>query len=515
MARFLLVDLLAPGLLGAMATLGFAPFNYYPLTVLAIAGLLTLWWSAGAGRASWRGFVFGAAHFGTGVYWVYVSTHVFGGAPVWAGVIAAILLAAYLALYPTLVGCFAALTRRLPRFLWALLLVPGAWLLSELLRSWVFGGFPWLSLGYALSQAPVTALAPIGGVYFMSVGVVVAAGTLVLLFAGSLWGRLLAVCLIALAPIGIWAIPAAASWTQPAGDSLSVALIQGNIDQAVKWDRAQLPQTLARYETMTQRSHADLVVWPEVALPARVDQISTYLTYLNGLGETRNQTILAGVLRASGDKGRPYNAVEALGVGSGHYTKRHLVPFGEYFPVPDIIKRGFVALGIPVSRIAFGPARQPLIRTHGTALGLSICFEDAFGHEIAKSLPAAGILVNVTNDGWFAGTTAAAQHLQIARMRALEAGRPMLRAANTGISAIIGYTGRVRARTSQFVTARLVGRVTPRQGMTPYMRHGDTPLWWAGAVITVLGLLAAMLLGLRSGRHRRTAERRRALKQRV
>jgi apolipoprotein N-acyltransferase len=497
MVRFLTLDLLMPAALGALATLGFAPFNYYPLTVLALAGLVALWWaSPSVGRCAWRGFAFGVVHFATGVYWVYVSTHVYGGAPVWAGVVAAALLAGYMALYPMLVGFFAGFTRRLPRVLWALLLVPGAWVLSELLRSWAIGGFPWGSLGYAMSQAPVTALAPIGGVYFISFWVMLAAGTLCLLIAGSLFARLIAVCLIGAAPLGIWALPAAASWTQADGKPLSVAVIQGNIDQSRKWQPEQFQATLDRYRQMTERSHTDLVVWPEVAIPALSRQVQPYLASLDSMARQRDQTILAGVLQGNKDGRGVYNAVDVLGVGQGHYYKRHLVPFGEYFPVPNLIKRAFVALGIPVSQIAFGPTRQPLIRSHGVAIGLSICFEDVFGYEIARSLPAAGALVNVTNDAWFAGTTAAAQHLQIAQMRALESGRPMIRAANTGISAIIGYTGRIRAATGQGETARLVGQVTPRRGLTPYMRHGDQPLWLASMGVTLLGLLGALLLRL-------------------
>lgn len=500
----LILDLLAPAALGALATLGFAPFDYYPLTVLAFAGLVGLWWSApSVGRCAWRGFVFGVVHFAAGVYWVYISTHVYGGAPVWAGVVAAALLAGYMAVYPTLVGCFAGLTRDLPRTIWALLLVPAAWVLSELVRSWMMGGFPWLSLGYAMSQAPATALAPIGGVYFLSFWAMVAAGTLCLLVAGSLLGRLCAVCLIGAAPLGIWAIPAAASWTHAAGEPLSVAVVQGNMGQALKWQPAQFEKTLARYRRMTEQSHADLVVWPEVAVPALARQVQSYLDGLDTLARDRNQTILAGVLRVTDDGTGVYNAVEALGAGSGHYYKRHLVPFGEYFPVPDLIKHLFVALGIPVSQIAFGPQQQTLVQSHGVAIGLSICFEDAFGFEIAKSLPAAGILVNVTNDAWFTGTTAAAQHLQIARMRALEAGRPMLRAANTGISAVIGYTGRIRQTSEQSTVAVLTDHVTPRRGETPYMRHGDRPLWLASTVVTLLGLLGGLLLRSLAGRRRR------------
>jgi len=515
MVRFLFLDLLAPAALGGLATLGFAPFNYYPLTIIAVAGLLGLWWQASAGRSAWRGFVYGGAHFATGVYWVYVSTHVYGGAPVWAGVVAAVLLSVYLALYPALVGCFAGLTRGWPRLLWALLWVPAAWVLAELVRSWAIGGFPWLSLGYAMTDAPVTPLAPIGGVYFISFWVMVAAASLVLLFAGSLLSRLVAVVLIGLAPVALWALPAEASWTHPAGKPLSVAIIQGNVSQDQKWQPDQFSAILQRYQSMTRHSHAELVVWPEVAIPATADQVSIFLSYMNAIAAERDQTILAGVLDVNPAHDGVYNSIQALGVGSGQYDKRHLVPFGEYFPVPDLIKRLFVALGIPVSKIDFGAAQQPLIHSHGVAIGSSICFEDAFGYEIAKSLPQAGVLVNVTNDAWFAGTTAANLHLQIARMRALEAGRPMIRAANTGISAFIGYTGRIRSQTTQFKTTRLRAQVVPRAGLTPYMRHGDYALWWGSAGLTLLGLLGVLINRLRARRGRQVESRRRELMRRV
>lgn len=490
--RVLALELLLPALLGAVATLGFAPFGYYPLTLAALIGLIILWHRPGPGRCAWRGFVFGLAHFGTGVYWTFVSTYYYGGAPLPMAIALVCLLTVYMALYPALIGAFAGLTRRLPLSLRALVLLPGAWLLAELVRSWVMTGFPWLSLGYALIDAPISALAPLGGVYFLGLLLMMAAGTIVLLFVGSLGSRVLAVVIIALAPLGLWWLPAVNHWTHPAGKPVSVDIIQGNFPQHIKWLPRTLGPTLRRYQDLTERSDAELIVWPEVALPAPANRLRPYLSAIDALATERGQTVLAGTLVHQSEDAPYYNAVVSLGSGHGRYYKRHLVPFGEYFPVPDFVADWLDGINMRYSNFGFGADDQPLIDVDGVKLGLSICFEDAFGYEIAKALPQAGVLVNVTNDGWFAGTTAAAQHLEIARMRALEAGRPMLRAANTGISAVIDYDGLVRQRTAQFEVANIRIEVQPRAGLTPYMNIGDSPLWIAGFVLTGLGLLAGI-----------------------
>lgn len=503
--RFVGLDLGLPVLLGGLATLGFAPFGYYGLTLIALIGLFALWWQVPPARAALRGFVFGLAHFGSGVYWTFVSTYYYGGAPLPMAVALVCLLTIYMALYPAAIGAFAGYTRTWPRTLWALVFVPGAWLFAELVRSWVMTGFPWLSLGYSLIDAPVSALAPLGGVYFLSALLVAAAGCVALLFAGSLLARAVAVAVIALAPLALWSVPPAAAWTQTKGDALNVDIVQGNFTQDVKWRRDIFATTLERYRALTERSDADLVVWPEVAIPAPANRVRPYLDEIAALAGDRDQAVLAGTLVHESDDAPYYNAVLALGAGEGRYYKRHLVPFGEYFPVPDFVKSWLDGIDMRYSDFGFGAEDQPLIQAHGVKLGLSICFEDAFGYEVAKALPQAGVLVNVTNDGWFARTTAAAQHLQIARMRALEMGRPMLRAANTGISAIIDYDGRVRRRTPQFTVANIEARVQPRRGATPYVRIGDTPLWIAGFVLVGLGLLGAALAGRKFRKAQRSA----------
>jgi len=483
-----LYDLLLPGALGALAVLGFAPFGYYGLTWLALAGLLGLWWRASVRRGAWRGFVFGWGLFGGGVHWPFVSVYHYGNAPLPLAVVLVCLLVLYLSLYPALAGALAAAMRRLPRTLWALLFVPGAWLLSELLRGWVMTGFPWLSMGYALTNAPIAGLVPLGGVFFIGALLVAAAGALALLLAGSLGARAVSVILIAVTPVVLWLVPPATSWTQAAGQPLSVAIVQGNFPQDVKWDRDYFLPTLERYRRLTETTDAELVVWPEVAIPTLERYVRNYLDDIDALAADKDQTVLVGTLTQQPDDGAYYNTVLALGANHGHYYKHHLVPFGEYFPLPDFAKRWMDAIDMRYSNFARGGVQQTPIEAHGVKLGMSICFEDVFGAEVAQSLPAAGVLVNVTNDAWFAGTIAADQHFNIARMRALETGRAMVRATNTGISGVIGPDGRVIERVGQFEVAVLEADVQPRSGMTPYVRYRNTPLWAAGLVLCVLGL---------------------------
>ena len=232
------------------------------------------------------------------------------------------------------------------------------------------------------------------------------------------------------------------------------------------------------------------MVWPETAVPVPAIAVRGYLADIGAAAQHKDQTVLAGIL--DWNQGTYYNAVLALGAGHGRYYKRHLVPFAEYFPVPGFVMNWFGnVINMRFSDLDFGAEKQAPIIAAGVKLGLSICFEDAFGYEIAKALPGAGILVNVTNDAWFRGTIADDQHLQIARMRSLEFGRPLLRAANTGISAIIDYDGRVRQRTAQFTVATLNDRITPRRGETPYLRIGDMPLWIGSSILVALGGLIA------------------------
>lgn len=486
-----LFELLLPAALGVVAMFGFAPFDYYALTWLALAGLIGLWWRASWRRCAWRGFVFGLGLFGAGLHWPFVSIYHYGNAPLPLAVVLVCLLIIYLALFSALIGALCGAMRRLPDTLRALVFMPAAWLLVELLRAAGIIGFPWLSIGYTLTASPVTGFAPIGGVYFLSFLMVAAAGALVLLVAGSLIGRAVSVVLIAVTPIVLWAVPAPSTWTHAVGEPIQVAIVQGNFPQDVKWDRDYYWPTLERYKRLTRQLDADVVVWPEVAIPTVLRYAQDYLHSIDAMAAAKGQTVLVGILAERQGTDMYYNTVLALGQGDGTYFKRHLVPFGEYFPLPDFVKGWMDTIDMRYSSFARGGMDQPPIVAADTTFAVSICFEDVFADEIARRAPQAGVLVNVTNDAWFAGTMAAAQHLNISRMRALETGRVLLRAANTGISAIIAPDGSLIKRSKQFQIAVLKAKIQPRGGVTPYVRHGNAPLWLGGFMLVILGLFGS------------------------
>lgn len=488
-------DFLTPLALGALATFGFAPFGYYGLTLLALVGLLALWWDSGWRRAAWRGWFFGLGQFLAGLYWVIISTHQFGGVPLIAGLFLLTLLSAVLALFPAVAGALAGLMRGLPRGLWALIFVPSAWLFAELARATVGTGFPWFSTGYALTAAPITDLAPLVGVYGLGALMMVASGTLVLLFRGRIAARATSVALIIALPFAIWWLPAAESWTQPTGKPLSVAVLQGNVPQDQKWREEALARTKAKYRRLSESVDARLVVWPEAAVASLLARERAFMRAVDKRAEKLGRTELVGILDYEREEDAFYNAMFALGVDQGRYYKRHLVPFGEYFPVPDFIRPLLDGVNMRFSSFAHGPEQQAPIEVADVPLSLSICFEVVFPREIRKALPEAGILVNVTNDAWFADSTAPHQHLQIARMRAMESGRPLVRAANTGISAIIAPDGRIRKRVPQFEVTTLAASVQPRAGATPYVRYGDAPLWALSIALCALGMIGSRLRG--------------------
>lgn len=488
---------------GALAVLGFAPFEAYPLAVLAPAILFATWLQATPARALWRGWMFGVGLFSGGIYWVYFSMHHHGHMP---GPLAAVLTAGFALTLALVPGAAGYLGQRLSPAgpAWRLLLAyPVAWTITEWLRGWLFSGFPWLNLGYSQDEGPLMGLAPLTGVYGVSWAVALSAGALVLAAGKTSGGRaprrLAAAGLLAALWLGAWGL-GQVRWTQPAGEAFQVSLVQGNVPQAAKWDPDQRGAILADYAEAVRR-HWDsrLVVLPESALPVFYDSIAeAYLDELVREGRRHGTDLLIGILSRERDTGRYYNSMVALGDGPHFYHKRHLVPFGEYIPLKSLLGGVLDILHVPMSDFSAGAAGQPPLPVAGHAAAISICYEIAFGGEVNDFLPQAAFLVSVSNNSWFGDSSAPHQVLEMARMRARESGRYVLSATNDGITAIVDPRGRVTDRLPQFQAGELTGRVQPRQGATPYAVYGDAPA--AGLSGLLLGLLAA---GTALGRFRR------------
>ena len=479
-------------LLGASAIAAFAPLGWWPLWPLALALALRLSVELPPLRAALAGWLFGLGHFITGLYWTVISTHVYGGAPAWLGVMLCGVLSAFLALYPALV--FGGLQRLVGlRSHWMLLALPAAWVFAELVRGWFFSGFPWFSAGYALTDTALARLAAVTGVFGLSAALCLWAAILLLLFVR---GRppALPVALTSL-PVLAALLPVPSAWTTAVDQPLRAVLVQGSVEQHLKWRPEMRHPTLDRYWQMSEAAlPADLLVWPEVAITYSYDQVrDSYLRALDERLKGEGASALVGITVR--EHGLPYNSVIAVGAVQGRYDKRHLVPFGEYFPIPDGLRPIMDVLGTPYSDLGFGAAEQTPIRVQDQRLSISICFEDVFGDEVARDAREASVLVNMTNDAWFADSTAPHQHLQIARMRAIETGRPLLRTANTGISAVISADGEIESRTAQFEPALLPAVITPRIGQTPYMRVFNQPLWWACTLILLGLVIRAWRLG--------------------
>jgi apolipoprotein N-acyltransferase len=474
---------------GLALPFAFAPWGYWPLALLAPAVLFLSWLDAAPGRAATRGFLFGFAAFITGTAWTFVSVHEFGQAPVVLAVFLTIGLAVIMASYYALLGWLAA--RWLPaRGAWRWLVgLPAAWTAIEWLRGWLLSGFPWLSLGFSQTDSVLGALAPLGGVYGLSWICALAAGALAATLADGLAGRALAVAALVAIAAGAGAA-GRATWTEPAGAPLRAVMIQGAVGQDEKWLESALEPTRQLYLELTEPYWgADLIIWPEAAIPALLHEEMDLLELLDARAQAAGSELLLGILERDLVTGQYHNIIVALGGEPQIYRKRQLVPFGEYFPVPAFVRSWMRLMNLPYTDFAPGRADPPPLAVAGTLAAPTICYEDAFGSQQRVFFPAAELLVNVSNDAWFGATRAPHQHLQIARLRAMETGRWMLRATNNGISAVIDPRGRVTQRSRQFVVEVIEAEVVPMRGLTPWVRYGDGPL--AGLAIGLV-LLAAL-----------------------
>lgn len=460
--------------LGLAAILGFAPFYLYFIPILSLAGLFSLWLATPSSRqALLLGFFFGLGFFGGGVSWVYISLHDFGEMSMPLALLATCLFCLLIAAIQSLAGWLQGVLH-VGRDYARILLMATSWVLLEWVRGWILTGFPWLAMGYA--YAPHSALAgfaPIMGVYGVSWLAALSAGLLALFIRDKRGSRLVWLALIWVAGVGLKSM----AWTSPTDAPLAVSLVQGNIAQDRKWRPETLAGTLQVYGDAVLKSKSKLIILPETAFPLFREELPRpYFDRLKTHVAERRADVISGIPDAltRGDAVAYYNSAFNFGSAPTQlYRKHHLVPFGEYLPLRPLFGWVLNYLHIPLSDFSRGPKYQPPMSVAGQKVAVNICYEDVFGEEIIRQLPEATLLVNLSNDAWFGKSIGPQQHLQIAQMRALETGRYMLRATNTGVTAIINEKGVVLARAREFTTMSLDGYAQGYTGATPYVRWGN------------------------------------------
>ncbi|MFB2733874.1 apolipoprotein N-acyltransferase [Shewanella mangrovisoli] len=488
-------------ILGASTALSFAPYSLWIIYPIAMS--LALWLSGSLGpKASffhWLSFGFGC--FAVGISWVHVSMDTFGGLPLAASVGLMALLALYLALYPALTGLgLAWLTRTNTPSLWRnLLLFPALWVLTEWARGWVMTGFPWIWAGYSQTQGPLKELASIIGALGLSFLIAMLAGALALCFSKRYKSLLILLPIIAVAA---WVTPTLTQ-IKPTGESVKVALVQGNIPQSMKWEPEALWPTLLKYMDLS-REHfdADIIVWPEAAIPAPESMVQDFLDNANKVANLNHTSIITGIISRQHDEF--YNSLIVLGNhnqkqqetpdyesdGSNQFKKHHLLPIGEFVPFEALLRPIAPFFNLPMSSFARGDYQQPNLSAVGHKIAPAICYEIAFPEQLRDSVNlGTDLLLTVSNDAWFGTSNGPLQHMEIAQMRAIELGRPLVRATNNGVTAVVDENGNITAALPQFETGVLSATIPLVTGQTWFAKIGQTPLLLLCAALLLLGFI--------------------------
>lgn len=486
----LILRLLLSLLAGASATAALAPFNIVWLAPVAPLLFYLLLNSAPQRNAPLLGWVFGTGFFGAGISWVFVSIYEHSATPLPLAAALTSLFVMVLALLFMLQGwCW----KRWFNGRWGALSFIGLWVLGEWLRSWLLTGFPWLYLGYATLDSPLANWASFGGVWLNSLIVAISGVLLAEILLEKRWAIRSSYLLMLIVP---WALLPLIdqNWTESSGTPLKVTLIQADIDQEDKWDPLQRESILARYEALTlPHSGDDLIIWPETAIPAFFSRAADQLTPLLEQLNKDNTTLISGLPTSSRDpqsQRRLYhNSIAILSHGGGVYHKQRLVPFGEYVPMENQLRGMLEFFNLPMSSFSLPLAeQQALLPVQGYKMSAAICYEIAYPELVRKSSQQADLILTVSNDTWFGHSIAPDQHMQIARMRALESQRWIIRSTNNGVSGLINPQGNVVQQAPRYTQATLTGFVQPRQGLTPFQQYGSGPVLALCFLFCLLGL---------------------------
>lgn len=478
---------------GAAVSLSFAPFDWWPFAIFLPALLMWFWDGASPRRAAVLGFWFNFGTFSVGTYWLYISLQLIGHAPIPLALLLMLSLAAIMGAYHALLGWFVAKYLPARGALRWMVGIPAAWLLIEWFRSWFLTGFGWLALGYAHTDSFLGALAPVVGQYGLGLLTLIHAGAMVTIAFGTRRESFAAIAAIAV----IWGASLSmrgVEWTAPHGKPITVAVVQGAVPQDVKWT-GDLQAILELYKTRTREAHgAQLIVWPESAIPDLANNHVSYYRDVYAEASARGSALVMGTLRMEPNprtgEDEYFNSVLAMDratPGVGWYDKHHLVPFSEFFPVPAFIRSWLRLMDLPYSDFNRGAAQQAPLEAAGQRIAAGVCYEDAYGSTLLPPMRTATMLLNVTNDAWFGHSPARYQHLQISRLRAMETGRPMVRAANDGVSAVIGHRGQILTRAPEYEANVMRTSLQPRTGLTPYARTGNWPIICLALVFALFG----------------------------
>lgn len=479
--------MLASLLSGALLPLAFSPFNIYSVAFILPAILLFIWLRSNAKKAFWLGWLFGIGFFGTGASWIYISIHDFGNSNSFLAGLITFIFVIWMGSYFALFGyVFRKFFSRLSESKQCLLIFPALWVLFEYLRSVLFTGFPWILLGYSQLTTPLQGLAPLVGVYGLSLITALIAGSLVLLATKQKPIIKIIALICIFGTIGLGWIFKGHLWTKPIGNPIKASLIQGNIPFNVKWDETYVMQNINVYKNLTfDHLSSQLIVWPEGAFPVYAQDAEKFIRELGALARKNHSNIIFGVPILNQQTQQYYNGLLLIGDNQGEYLKRHLVPFGEYIPLQSIFGKAMHYFQIPMSGFSRGPKNQPDLKINQIRIAPFICYEIAFPNEVLNAAEHSELLLTLSDDSWFGKSIALAQHLQMAQMRSLETGRPQLLSTNTGITAFISPLGKILKGAPIDQRVVITSDIQPMTGKTPLM-------WWR--YYPVMGMVVLMLV---------------------
>ncbi|MDM7861209.1 apolipoprotein N-acyltransferase [Alteromonas sp. ASW11-36] len=471
---------------GASLTFSYAPFDYWWLAPIGMVGFLGVLISQSRYSVSWLTWWFAFAWFGAGISWVHVSIADFGGLPLIVSMAMMAALCGYLALYPVIAVRIAL---KLGDKRWFALYLPISWLLAEWLRSWMLSGFPWLSIGYSQLTSPLAGWIPV-------IGETGTSALLIMICTGAAMAickrRWLTVPVIMLVPFAAGYVLNTIAWTKPTGEVISTAMIQGNIKQELRWVPEQDAPTMQAYidETLPYLG-ADLIVWPEAAIPKLESLAIDYIRSIDEVAAEQGSALITGIVNYHFESEEVYNNLIAIGKRnaedtSGHYrymhnnrfAKHHLLPIGEFVPFESVLRELAPIFDLPMSSFNRGDFQQRNLVANGFNIAPAICFEIAFPRQVLANVYSdTDVLLTVSNDAWFGRSHGPAQHMQIAQVRAKELGLPLIRSTNNGISGFVDHRGKLVAQLPQFERTATQHDVVLVGGITPYRYMGDGAAW--------------------------------------